>query len=107
MTPEGKVKAKITKLLKSYGKSVWYFMPVPSGFGVRTVDYIGFVRGVGFVVEAKREGKDATDMQKLTLQTIREAGAAAFVVNDEESLQRLKKWLDEWTSSDLSAEDYD
>ena len=104
MTPEGKVKAKITKLLKSYPK-LWYFMPVPSGFGVRTVDYIGCFQGIFFVIEAKAPGKDATAMQKLTLATIRACGGATFVVNDDESLRSLKKWLDLWTNAGEEMED--
>ena len=98
MTPEGKVKRKITALLKKYDR-LWYFMPVPGGFGVRTVDYIGCFRGVLFIIEAKRPGKDATDLQKKTIREVREAGGAAFVVNDDDSLARLKEWLDEWDAS--------
>lgn len=95
VTPEGKVKTKITKLLKSYDK-LWYFMPVPGGFGVRTVDYIGCYRGVFFVIEAKRPGKDATDLQKLTMQQVRDAGGAAFMINDDTTLAAFKSWLDAW-----------
>lgn len=96
VTPEGKVKANITKLLKSYDK-LWYFMPVPGGFGVRTVDYIGCYRGVFFVIEAKRPGKDATDLQKLAMQQVRDAGGAAFLINDDTTLAVFKAWLDAWT----------
>lgn len=98
MTPEGKVKRKISALLKKYDR-LWYFMPVPGGFGVRTVDYIGCFRGVFFIIEAKRPGKDATDLQKKTISEVRAAGGAAFVVNDDVSLGRLKEWLDEWDAS--------
>jgi len=98
MTPEGRVKAKIKALLKKYDR-LWYFMPVPGGFGVRTVDYIGCYRGVFFVIEAKRPGKDATDLQKLTLQAVRDAGGAAFLINDDETLAKFKDWLDEWSAT--------
>ena len=100
MTPEGKVKAKITKFLKSVGPRLWYFMPVPGGFGVRTVDYIGCYKGVMFVIEAKRPGKDATDLQKLTLENVKTAGGAAFVISDDESLNVFKKWIAAWSGLD-------
>ncbi len=95
-TPEGKVKAKITRLLKKYAPSLWYFMPVPGGFGVRTVDYIGCYRGVMFVIEAKRPGKDATDLQKKAMNEVRTAGGAAFMINDDETLAVFEKWLIGW-----------
>lgn len=104
MTPEGKVKAKITKLLKSYAPELWYFMPVPGGFGVRTVDYIGCYKGLLFVIEAKRPGKDATDLQKLTMKTVRDAGGAAFMVNDDETLNAFKQWLDAWNFQELESD---
>jgi hypothetical protein len=44
-------------------------------------------------------------MQKLTLATIRECGGATFVVNDDESLRSLKKWLDLWTNAGEEMED--
>ena len=102
MTPEGKVKAKITKLLKKYEPDLWYFMPVPGGFGVRTVDYIGCYKGVMFVIEAKRPGKDATDLQKLTMQAVRKAGGAAFMINDDDTLATFRKWLEAWGGCDMN-----
>lgn len=104
MTPEGKVKAKISKYLKTLAPQLWYFMPVPGGFGVRTVDYIGCYKGVMFVIEAKRPGKDATDLQKLTLDTVRRAGGAAFVISDDETLAKFKDWIKSWNFIGLDGE---
>lgn len=93
MTPEGKVKRKITALLKHYG--CWYYMPVPSGFGRRTVDYLCLHRGWAFAIEAKRPGKDATTLQTKELEAIVAAGGRSFVVSNDEELAVLNKWLNE------------
>ena len=57
MTPEGKVKARIDRLLKSYGDDLYLFKPVQSGFGTRTLDYLGCILGGFFAIEAKRPAR--------------------------------------------------
>ena len=94
MTPEGIIKQKIKKLLDTYGEHLYVFMPVPGGYGARTVDYLGCMKGVFFAVEAKRPGKGPTAMQEGTLEKVRDAGGITFVVNDDASLAELKRWLD-------------
>ena len=94
MTPEGIIKQKIKKLLDSYGKQLYFYMPVPGGYGARTVDYLGCCKGVFFAVEAKRPGAKATAVQEAILERIRCSGGIAFVVNDDASLAELKRWLD-------------
>ena len=58
-TPEGKVKEKVSKLLREYG--VYYFMPVQTGYGPAGLDYHCVFRAgtlpIAFFVEAKDEGE--------------------------------------------------
>ena len=45
-TPEGTVKYKIKEYLKSLAPALWYFMPVPTGYGVRGIpDFVGCYKG--------------------------------------------------------------
>jgi len=84
MTPEGKVKRSIDRLLKSYGKDVWYFKPVSSGMGKHGVpDYIACIKGVFVGVEAKAGSNQPTKLQKLQLRQIQMAGGFALVINED------------------------
>lgn len=94
MTPEGRIKNKIKKLLAEYGTNIYVFMPVPGGYGKRTVDYLGCIHGVFFAIEAKKPGGRATALQDAALEDIRAAGGIGLVVNDDASLAELKRWLD-------------
>ena len=93
-TPEGKVKMKITKLLDSYDGSLYYWMPVPSGFGTRQVDYVGVHKGQFFCIEAKKPGGKPTPLQYEFMKCVDRAGGAWFVVDDDVSLAQVKGWLD-------------
>ena len=56
MTPEGKVKDAVKKVLKKHG--IWYFMPMQNGFGVVGVpDFICCFNGAFLGVETKAPGK--------------------------------------------------
>lgn len=94
-TPEGRVKEKVTELLNSYA-GIWYYMPVPTGYGRRTVDYIGCFRGVFFAIETKAEGKAPTPLQRQTLHAIKDAGGRTFVIDGEtpDDLLPLYEWLE-------------
>lgn len=96
MTPEGRIKNKINKLLAEYGTNIYVFMPVQVGYGKRTVDYLCCIRGVFFAIEAKKpESKGrVTALQSATLEQVQDAGGIGFVVYDDASLAELKRWLD-------------
>lgn len=79
MTPEGKVKAKVLRLLKQY-PGLLYDMPVPSGFGKSMLDFNCWYRGKPFVIETKAEGKQPTDRQKGIIAQARRAGVDVFVL---------------------------
>ena len=90
MTPEAKVKKKVTTILKSYG--AYYFYPVTGGFGRSGVpDIICCLRGKFIGIECKAGDNKPTALQEKNLREIREAGGFAFVVNEDniDSLERI------------------
>jgi hypothetical protein len=95
-TPEGRIKFKINKLLRSY-ENLYYFMPVPSGYGATTVDYLCCYRGHFFGIEAKAPGKVPTPRQDYVLEQIRLAGGSTFVIAGEADLDGLIVLLDDLT----------
>lgn len=94
MTPEGKIKAKINKLLSLYGTSVYKFMPVPGGFGPSSLDYILCVRGAFLAIEAKKPGGKTTARQDFIIKQIRDAGGTVFIVDNDLSLAMVRDFLD-------------
>ena len=92
MTPEGKVKEQVKKLLKEAG--VYYHMPVQNGMGAPTLDIVGCHQGNFFAVETKAPGKKPTPRQEQTIADMRRARAAVFVVDgSDRSLAELRAWL--------------
>ena len=92
MTPEGKVKARISAALKTAG--AYYFMPVQNGMGAPSLDYIGCINGKFFAIEAKAGDKQMTLRQARTAETMRGADAAVFLVNDVGGLDEVVAWID-------------
>lgn len=101
MTPEGKTKARIKRVLLTHG--AWFFMPVPSGYGESTVDFLCARPDDGtlFLIEAKRHGKRPSERQESTLETAREHNIPTFVIDDQadnlipkyQSCAELDAWL--------------
>lgn len=89
-TPEGKVKTKVSALLKAT-PDLWYNMPVPSGFGEQTLDYLGCHRGAFFAVETKAPGSEPTPRQERTIEKMRLSGAKVFIIDS--NLEELALWL--------------
>ena len=75
------VKEQVKKLLKKY--NAYFHMPVQTGFGSPSLDFIGCHLGRYFGVETKRPGKKPTARQELTMDSIRAAGGVCFVVGDD------------------------
>ncbi len=105
-TPEGKVKALISKKLKEYEPHVWAHMPVINGMGKAALDYLGYVRcgkvSLGFVIEAKAPGKKPTPRQDLLIAGLREMGVKAFVIDGPDGVDELGEWLDKVRLADVS-----
>ena len=92
-TPEGKVKRAVRGILERHG--VYYYMPVPTGYGSKTVDFIGCSKGRFFAIETKKEGGKPTLLQDVTLGRVQASGGEVFVIAGEKSplLDDLDKWL--------------
>lgn len=95
MTPEGKVKAEIKKVLDAEGADLHYYMPVPAGYGKPHLDYIGCFFGLFFAIEAKAPGvKKPTPRQEGTMEDIDLARGVTFFINGTNNgLDLLREWL--------------
>lgn len=97
MTPEGKAKAKVKRLLKKAG--CYFFFPPGTMYGSSGIpDIIGCKNGVFFGVEVKAD-TDVTALQQKNLDDIVSHGGKSFVVRirldgREEGLNELKQFLE-------------
>lgn len=96
-TPEGRMKTKVTRMLKSFGEDVWYFYPGNNGFGKSGVpDIIACAHGVFFGIEVKAdETKTATKLQELQGSRIERAGGYWFLVRSEEDVETVATAISE------------
>jgi hypothetical protein len=95
MTPEGKIKKKLDKMLK--GKpGVWSFPPQAGPFGSAGIpDRIACVHGHLLGIEAKADiMKKPTALQHQCMSKIRAAGGTCFVVYDDETIKLVEDWID-------------
>ena len=93
MTPEGKVKAQVKKVLSRHG--AYYHCPVQNGMGAMTLDFVGCHCGKYFTVETKAPGKHPTPRQLMTMEQVDKAGGKCFVVSNDVQLAVLDNWLDD------------
>jgi len=93
VTPEGKVKAKVKRLLDKY-KARYEFWPVPYGYGASTLDCLICFCGRFIAIETKAPGKKPTDRQKMIIEKIRHAGGVAIVIDGDEGLTQLEDHLE-------------
>ena len=81
LTPEGKVKAKVVKILREEG--VYYFFPATHGYGRSGVpDIICCVARRFLAIECKAGTNKPTALQVHEIEQIRSAGGVAVVVNE-------------------------
>jgi Holliday junction resolvase len=82
-TPEKKVKEKVVKYLKEYGKDIYYFFPATGGYGRSGVpDIVGCYKGMFFAIECKAGNNTTTKLQDFEIKRINESGGVAWVVNE-------------------------
>lgn len=91
MTPEGKVKAQVKKLLDQFPH--YRHMPVQMGMGKTTLDFLICYNGKFCGIETKRPGKEPTPLQRQTIREIRAAGGDTFVIDGQLGMDALHKWL--------------
>jgi hypothetical protein len=93
LTPEGKVKAAVNRIIDKY-KSVYKFMPVPSGYGPSSLDYLLCINGHFVAIETKAPGKKPTDRQKMIIGQITRAGGVVFVIDSTDATHELETFLE-------------
>ncbi len=94
MTPEGRVKKRVNKVLSTYG--VWYFTPVSNGMGkhgipdkiccvpvVVTAKMVGKKVGLFMSIETKAKTMKPSKLQSIQMSQIKQAGGMALLVNEE------------------------
>lgn len=88
-TPEADLKDKVKALLRSISQ-LWFFMPVPFGYGVKGIpDFIGCWRGRFFAIETKAFKNKETPWQTLIRNKILAAGGlaiAAYTIEDVKAM---------------------
>lgn len=92
-TPEAEVKAKVKACIECF-PGVYSNWPVPTGYGVPTLDMIGCYKGLFFAVETKARGKKPTPRQRFVIEEMTRAGANVFVIDGDEGVEKLRSWLD-------------
>lgn len=98
MTPEGKIKARVDKLLHQY--KIWYFSPQSGPYGRSGIpDRIAIVEGLFVGIEVKADKtKKPTRLQIDCMAKIEAAGGKCFVVYDDETLIHLKEFINARTA---------
>jgi hypothetical protein len=97
VTPEGRVKKEIKAWLDV--QNVYYFMPVQTGYGRRTVDFLICWRGRFVAVEVKRPGGTAKKFQGRILKEVHKAGGLGVSVD---SFGGLLNFLGEYGCPDVA-----
>jgi hypothetical protein len=90
-TPEGRVKQAVRDLLEQHG--AYYYMPVPTGYGRKTLDFIGCHHGLFYAVETKAPGKKPTALQRAAIEELRAHGAFVFVIDNVLGTNQLEAFL--------------
>lgn len=95
MTPERRVKAAVSKILKQY--NMYCFSPVTGGFGRSGVpDIVVCINGHFVGIECKAGKNKPTELQKREMDRIQQAGGYAIVIN-EDNQHELIELLDKLT----------
>lgn len=82
-TPESKTKDRIKVVLKKHGG--WWNMPVQSGYGATTLDFICAhpITKELFLIEAKAHREKMTERQVAMTADARRKGHKVFVIDDQ------------------------
>jgi hypothetical protein len=92
VTPEGKVKQKVKKILDE--SKAYYVMPMTGGYGNSGIsDFIVCISGYFLTIETKAGKNAPTALQLKHMRLTREAGGTALIIN-EGNLSSLKSTLE-------------
>lgn len=86
MTPEGKIKKRLREKLKEL-KHRYIFMPVQSGLGASTLDYLCCINGCFVGIETKKPGGKMAPRQEIVAAEIEAAGGIVFLVDGDASIE--------------------
>lgn len=82
MTPEGKVKEQIKRILRKHG--AYYVMPTTFGMGRSgATDFVACCYGFFVAIEAKAGSNAPTLLQQKHMNDVEAAGGISLVVNEE------------------------
>ena len=99
---EADVKAAVKEIF-SGAPNLWYFMPVPCGYGKAGVpDFIACCNGVFLAVETKYAGGRLSAHQKIEIKNILDKGGIALVI-DESNLDSLHDAVQEIVGGNVDA----
>ena len=88
--PEYKVKEKLKDHLRKQG--AYWFMPVQTGYGGVTLDFLACFVGEFHAYECKARGKKMTPRQELVARQINAAGGKVYLVMlDEDGELEFKR----------------
>lgn len=99
-TPEGRIKARLDRMLKAEG--IWYYSPQAGPFGVAGIpDRVAIVFGQFVGIECKADKtKKPTALQVKCMRDIEQAGGKCFVVFDDETIEAVRGYIrDRYTQS--------
>lgn len=93
MTPEGKVKKRVRKVLDEL--NAYYVMPVTGGYGNSGApDFLVCHKGKFFGIECKAGDNKPTALQYKNLHHIQECGGVGLVVN-EHNVEQLQSAMED------------
>jgi hypothetical protein len=94
-TPEGRIKARLDKMLKAEG--VWSYSPQAGPFGVSGIpDRVAIVAGQFVGIECKADKtKKPTALQMKCMGDIEQAGGKCFVAYDDETIAEIRDYIEE------------
>jgi len=92
-TPEGRIKARLDKMLKAEG--IWFYSPQAGPFGVAGIpDRVACVFGHFVGIECKADKtKKPTALQMKCMRDIEQAGGKCFVAYDDETIEAVREYI--------------
>lgn len=90
-TPESTVKSFVKKFLDE--NQVYYYMPVPNGYGAPSLDFHCTWRGYSLYIETKAPGKQLTPRQRAFFTNMNPYGAPCFMVSQPHHLKDIETWM--------------
>jgi hypothetical protein len=93
MSPEGRIKSKLDKMLRAEG--VWYYSPQAGPHGVAGIpDRVAIVAGQFVGIECKADKyKKPTALQMKCMRDVEQAGGKCFVTYDDETIAVVREYI--------------